>query len=392
MLILGVAFWSGLTTTAGFCTYSFPVWVKSKKSDTPLFRFAVDGKAGYIDPSGRVVIAPRFRHGSNYGGDFFEGLARVDKEDGTIIFINSSGEEVNLNGTIVSSFSEGVAIFLAGESKGERWAESRKYGYIDRQGKVVIPARFDRATEFSEGLAAVTINHQVGYIDHQGRFAIEPRLLLGESFQNGAARVVAGGPCKFYRPTSCDPYPPVLPDSKEFFTQNAAPPTRRCEFSFIDKQGRLLFEKSFEQTGIFSEGLAAVKEENLWGYVDKSGKVQIPFTFDYAGPFSEGLARVLVRDSWGYIDSHGSFVITPRFAWGDDFSEGVAVVNTREGQSYSGNYFIDRYGNQAVPDQFMSASSFVMGLAHVQRLDGKHAYIDRKGKAVITYTEMSRKK
>src|ERR1700719_1614336 len=39
------------------CSWDYPVWPKSKKSDTPLFRFVVNERngAGYIDRDGKVV-------------------------------------------------------------------------------------------------------------------------------------------------------------------------------------------------------------------------------------------------------------------------------------------------------------------------------------------------
>jgi len=44
------------------CSWDYPVWPKSKKSDTPLFRFVVNEKygAGYIDRQGKIVIRPQY--------------------------------------------------------------------------------------------------------------------------------------------------------------------------------------------------------------------------------------------------------------------------------------------------------------------------------------------
>ena len=39
-----------------------------------------------------------------------------------------------------------------------------RFGYIDKTGKLVIPAQFDDADNFSEGLAGVYTHGKWGYI------------------------------------------------------------------------------------------------------------------------------------------------------------------------------------------------------------------------------------
>lgn len=71
-----------------------------------------------------------------------------------------------------------------------------KYGlcrYIDRETKQeVIPARFERAFRFSEGLAVVSIEGRFGYIDARGEVAIPPQFELAGEFYQGLAEVLVG--------------------------------------------------------------------------------------------------------------------------------------------------------------------------------------------------------
>ncbi len=39
-------------------------------------------------------------------------------------------------------------------------------GFVDSTGKLVIPRQFDDAQDFSEGLAAVSVNSKWGYTEH----------------------------------------------------------------------------------------------------------------------------------------------------------------------------------------------------------------------------------
>jgi len=70
--------------------------------------------------------------------------------------------------------------------------EGTKYGFIDRSGKVVIAAQFDRVTDFSEGRAAVQVNKKWGYIDTSGKYVIEPQFDSASVYENGLASVKLG--------------------------------------------------------------------------------------------------------------------------------------------------------------------------------------------------------
>jgi uncharacterized membrane protein YhaH (DUF805 family) len=59
----------------------------------------------------------------------------------------------------VWDFSEGMAVVLL----------DGKYGYIDKTGKEVIPLKYDNAWDFSDGLAAVELDGKKFYIDKTGK-------------------------------------------------------------------------------------------------------------------------------------------------------------------------------------------------------------------------------
>jgi hypothetical protein len=64
-----------------------------------------------------------------------------------------------------------------------------KYGYADSTGVMIIPARFDLADAFSEGLALVGQNGRFGYIDSRGSFAIPASYRHALPFRDGYAAV-----------------------------------------------------------------------------------------------------------------------------------------------------------------------------------------------------------
>ena len=67
--------------------------------------------------------------------------------------------------------------------------DSNKYGYIDKNGKVVVDFKYDFASEFSEGLARVKKGEKYGFIDKNGNVVIDFIYDDADNFSDGLARV-----------------------------------------------------------------------------------------------------------------------------------------------------------------------------------------------------------
>ena len=154
---------------------------------------------GYKDARGRVVISSRFR----LAGDFSkEGLANVVDAKGWAV-INRTGRVVIRTAFIFDGgpdyFAEGLARFTAGD----------KFGFYNERGKVIVAPRFDFASTFREGLAAVCLKCRksqedaeghysiVGgrwcYINRRGVIVVPLRFEEAENFEQGAANVQSNG-------------------------------------------------------------------------------------------------------------------------------------------------------------------------------------------------------
>src|SRR5262245_60291722 len=68
-----------------------------------------------------------------------------------------------------------------------------KMGYMNEDGRVVVPAKFDYASAMQEGYGTVVIGQKTGLIDREGRFVIEPKYRCDgglDSVQEGLVRVM----------------------------------------------------------------------------------------------------------------------------------------------------------------------------------------------------------
>jgi hypothetical protein len=282
---------------------------------------------GLIDETGRLVIPPR-RFEARYGA-FHEGLAQYSDQG---------------------------------------------WGFIDREGRVVIRAQFYAASDFSEGLASVrTEAGKFGYINRTGELVIPYQFDWVSDFHDGLAAIKLRG-----------------------------------KYCFIDKTGKVVLQSSdWRETTTFSEGLAAVRiqitdnsvyqgyQDEKCGYIDRAGKIVISPRFDQVGEFSEGRALFFhtgQQAGYGFLDRKGQIVIDARFLAGKSFSEGLAAVAVKSSDGKKLWGYIDREGKWVIEPRFQNANSFDGGLAGVDCNSygaDCQAYIDTAGNIRWQSTEHS---
>lgn len=280
--------------------------------------------SGFINENGEWVIEPVF---SGYGWPlnktslFSGGLAPIQADNKKMMYINKKGEPVT--DPIYDKayiFSENRALVLI----------DGLYGYIDEQGTQVINCEYgvDRAFEerssFSHGLAAVRFNvgdrgikseNNYGYINKNGDVVIEPENYYANAFSEGFAMVKnrfdyyvidLKGEAPFERTTQvATSFSEGLSD----FYDNE----KEC-FGFINTSGDWVIEPKFKSSLRFTEGLACMQKVGVKtkGYIDKNGQIVIPEKFETALPFKNGLAYVKHKKQMGYINKTGEFIWTSK--------------------------------------------------------------------------------
>jgi hypothetical protein len=111
------------------------------------------GKFGVIDKSGKTVLPFKYD-----GIEYSEGLFCVDENDKAGFYDTNGKNVISCTFDEAASFSEG----LAAVKQGKLW------GFIDKFGKIVISPMFDEASDFSDGLAVVKKNGKYGIVDKKG--------------------------------------------------------------------------------------------------------------------------------------------------------------------------------------------------------------------------------
>ncbi len=239
-----------------------------ERKDPGLYEVTVEGKRGFVDAQGNMVIQPSFEQSAM----FEEDMCAVQK-DGKWGYIDRSGRmAISPQFDSAGNFSPGLALapVMLNGNNGSRW------GYIDKKGAYAINPQFSEVRGFHDGLAAVKSENKWGFVDTRGKFVIKPSYDLTFQFGEGLASVQQGS-----------------------------------EFGFIDRNGIVKIKPHFSWALSFSGGLAPVRVGSQWGYVDHGGKIVINPQFDSAGRFKNGLAGVTVAGKSATINKQGKFVINP---------------------------------------------------------------------------------
>ncbi|HEY9777799.1 MAG TPA: WG repeat-containing protein [Planktothrix sp.] len=186
---------------------------------------------GYIDKTGKVVIAPQFAAAQ----DFHEGLAEVELGQDKLI-IDHDGKLIDGKFELTRPFAENLAPV---EVNG-------KWGYIDKSGKFALKPQFEDAYYFADGLAGIKLEGKYGLIDHTGKIVIAPKYSDVGSFAEGLGA--------------------VKDDTGKW--------------SYIDKTGAIKIAGPYDFAMEFSSGLASVQVSGNYGCIDKAGKFVIQPIYD----------------------------------------------------------------------------------------------------------------
>jgi hypothetical protein len=216
------------------------------------------------------------------------------------------------------------------------------YGFINKQGEIIVPPTYTYVGYSSEGLIPVNINGKWGFVNQLGDVVAEANYIYVNGFSEGMASVIinsdySGGFDK---------------ESLKYMNEFIG------KWGFIDTGGNIKIGSRFDYAGNFHFGLAPVKINSKWGYINKDGKFAIGPNFFMANDFQENLA--LVEDSslglYGYITTSGEYIISPRYYFAGNFSNGLAPVC--ESPSHDSWGYIDKNGDYIIKPQFRDAHEF----------------------------------
>ncbi len=285
--------------------------------------FRQDEKWGLMTTAGEVLIEATYDDVGGFEKQGLFGVARrrmrglVDTVTGREVLPTTHERVVSWHGLVrcidggTNSFCTRSGTVLVSKEEGITNVTEERYmydgygviegktgaGVISKDGRIVLPMRYERAGFPSEDLVPVQVGGQWGYVDLRGRSVVTPRFADAGSFSEGVAFVQSGG-----------------------------------AYGFIDHRGEFVIEPKYAAAGYSLNGLlpVAVRREGgtdavwgvaalKWGLIDRQGNTVLPVEHEVLewGSRSAKKRRLYGRmfsreiSVWEDLDTEGGRFLVP---------------------------------------------------------------------------------
>ena len=336
-----------------------------------LVKIRIKGQEMYIDYDGKII----------YGEYGYNNVVKVENNhhsDETEI-IDNTDEQSEKIGKKKNILPKNVYSEIHEFSKWFIVRKNKKYGFIDKNGKVLtecifddyFKAIFDNISKYINSMCAeechrfVKVDDKWGLIDDDGNFIIEPKF-------NDVWTINLKGNNKYVGVTideimiqndACDE------DNNEIFGGEKL--LTSAYKAVIDCKGKYIIKPTNELSYIeqmnnfnycvenFSDIVLKAKSIDLYKYEEPfykydfiiNGKKNIIPRFDEICDFVDDMCKVKFEDKWGYVDLNGEVVIEEKYDTATDFFYGCAIV------SIANRYgVIDKTGKEIIKLQFNDAT------------------------------------
>ena len=276
-----------------------------------------NGKWGFINTAGIVVIQPQYDEVKDFSGGY-----SIVKQDGRWGIMDKSGKFVHqCTYDSISDIESEIALAKIGVDS--------YYLYLDGKKKM-LPKEYT-FYPYSEGYARIKSNktNKWGYVDTKGVFRINPEYDFASDFHGGHALVAKGDKSWQINKKGDKKGTEFVADNNAVLFDNGTGYIKRNNGEsniFMDKT--LHRVKEYAEIGDFHDGIAKVKDKKgVVSYINERGETIIRASaFDDAGDFSEGKAWVKKNNKYGYINTEGRLVIDTLFTYASDFHNDLAYV------------------------------------------------------------------
>ncbi|WP_439879779.1 WG repeat-containing protein [Pontibacter sp. MBLB2868] len=346
---------------------------------------------GLFDAAGKE-IRPLMYSGIRAIGD---GVVRISIGK-TFSYIDDKGETIIKEVTyFADKQQDGVAVVHD---------EGRKYGYMDRTGKLIIPILYEAAFDFENGFAAAKLNSKVGLINKQNEIIIpflhqslqvypDDKIVL--AYKDGKMGVLGLDGSTLidfqFRQIQFDDKDKLFTLYSPDFLSTGGKKGLSC--AFLNQQQQLAFIEDvyIDYQDNFSDGIIKAKSiiDKKVGFIDRSGKTVIPFIYDDAQSTKDGLVAVKKDQLYGLIDLKNRVVIPITYGYLKVVSSETFLVKSSPNSNSKKSYYglINKQGEALTPIHFKYIEPFINGKA-VANLDGNLTIINTAGKQLVPLTNL----
>jgi len=266
------------------------------------------GRWGFVDRYGRLRVSTKY---VEIGAYTQSAVASVVTQDGNAYFIDKSGEKVKVSKVQYSCFG-----LLANNMIAAKKTDG-KYTYLNDKFEVLF-GDYEYASTMNNNRAAVKKDGQWYIINEKG-----------ETINS-----------KAYLDVILDEKGIAFRNDRLFVSNTAG------KYILVDGSGNRIGSLEFEDATLFMGGQsAAVKIGGRWKFINKDGALVSDKSYEGAKSFLNGLAAVCIDGQWGFVDEAESIVIEPQFQDASYFNEkGSCFVKTNDKWQLLKLYRLNREG------------------------------------------------
>jgi WG containing repeat len=197
----------------------------------------------------------------------------------------------------LGKFSDGLATISSFRNSNDGLSSKiNGIGFINQDGELAVPIKYDQTFQFGDGLCPVRLGKRWFFIDNTGREAITlpQNCLRAASFKDGRAAIELGN----------QDAASTTPSTNQRWIYHPSCMIHKHRWAFIDTSGKIVIPGKLtlsHPTGpSFSDGLLPARSGTLpscpVGFVDRDGRWAIPAQFKGAYSFVDGIAQVWIPD------------------------------------------------------------------------------------------------
>ena len=329
---------------------------------------------GFVNKEGRIVIPCKYDKIKGKG--FVNGRAWVKKKGADYwTLIDKKGNEIPVN-----NYEKVGYLFEQNEGLMAVYANGRM-GFINQDGKEVIPCKYTGATSFEEGLACIAMydTEKYGFINMKGEMVIPMQYVQAgiSSFgKDQVCRASVGGKTVLidrkgnvvFKTAKGNIQITTLNKIRVFTKSN------RTGWGLLDYNDEWVIEPIYDDLSAFNQkGIAEAVKGGLAGLIDSTGAVVLGFKYEnvYHEPIKDGFYLGVYK-----TDEPKSLFDTPKDFFTPDLEplqlEDVSYIYPAEGEplmKYRNNSkqhgYLNRDFEKVIPAKYSRAKEFTEGLAWV---------------------------
>lgn len=231
-------------------------------------------KAGMVDLNGNIIVPFEF--------------SRLEFMAHNLIQVRKYHENyfevglMDMNGNWVLNMIDNAFIYGFQEDM-SRISKNNKYGFVNKEGRIVIPMKYSFAFNFSKGLASVKTGNKWGFINQKGEWVIPAMYQSVKDYEGGLIAAQKDNKYGFINIRNEVVIPFKWSNAQSFGLMREQPGTAQVSIhnlaGIIDEKGNYIIPCEYESLN-WNKVLEIyiARKHKKYGVIDKNGNVLHDFT------------------------------------------------------------------------------------------------------------------